>query len=52
MRFARGTLVLEVPDATLLYVFQQPRLKGMLLERVSVFSQGEVRQLRLVMKGR
>lgn len=52
VRFVRGTLVLEVPDATLLYVFQQPRLKGMLLERMSAFSQGEIRQLRMVMKGR
>ncbi|MBR4125182.1 MAG: hypothetical protein IKR13_03180 [Victivallales bacterium] len=51
-RFEHGTLTLEVPDATLHYVFQQPRLKAMLLSRVSEISQGEIRQLRMVLRGR
>lgn len=52
VRLVRGTMTIEVPDATLLYVFQQPRLKSLLLERIGKFSQGEVRQLRIVVKGR
>ncbi len=52
IRVVNGTLILEVPDATLHYVFQQPRLKQLLLEQVSAVSQGEIRQLRMVLRGR
>lgn len=52
VRLVRGTMTFEAPDATLLYIFQQPRLKNLLLERIRKFSQGEVRQLRIVVKGR
>ena len=50
--FVHGTLTLEAPEATTLYVFQQPRLKGLLLSRVAALTNGEVRQLRIVLKGR
>ena len=51
VHFARNTLTLEVPDATTLFVFRQPRLTNLLLSHLSEFAP-EVRQLRMVMKGR
>ena len=52
VHFARGVLTVEVADATLLYVFREPRLQERLLDAVRRFAGDAVQRLRMVMKGR
>lgn len=51
MHLANGVLTIEVSDATLLYVFREPRLQKRLLASVNQIAGGKVKRLRLVMKG-
>ena len=50
--FARGVLTIEVADATLMYVFREPRLQERLMEALRQIGGEDVQRLRMVMKGR
>ena len=50
VHLANEVLTIEVADATLLYVFREPRLQERLLAAVNQIAEGKVKRLRMVMK--